>query len=129
MQPDSRDGRVVEAFLRAMQLGTRGEDDLVALFTEDGVYVESLTEGRPRTHDGKAAIRQALHKGLQWNPPDFRVTLDRLEIEAGEVVAYWTCSSSQLPDPMHGVDRYTIRDGRIARLETNLAPSGGGVAG
>lgn len=121
MQPGERDRQVVETYLRAMQMGPRGEDGLVDLFTDDGVYIEFLTEGRPRTHEGKQAIREALHQGLQWNPPDLRVTLDRLEVEAAELVAQWTCTSARLPHPMKGTDRYTLRGGRIARLETRLA--------
>ena len=54
------------------------------------------------------------------NPPDFRVSLDRLEVEPGELVAYWTCTSAQQPQPMNGVDPYTLRLGQIARLETRL---------
>jgi SnoaL-like domain len=120
MRPAERDRQIVEAYLRTMQMGPRGEDGLVELFTEDGEYVESLTVGRRRTHRGKQAIREALHDGLSWNPPDFRVSLDRLEVEATELVAYWTCTSETLPHPMSGVDRYTLRDGLIARLETRL---------
>jgi hypothetical protein len=121
MRPSEPERQIVEAYLRAMQMGPRGEDGLVELFTDDGEYVESLTVSRPRTHKGKQAIREALHGGLSWNPPDLHVSLDRLEVEATELVAYWTCTSERLPHPMCGVDRYTLRDGRIARLETRLA--------
>ena len=111
----------VEAFLRAMQSGPTGEDALVALFAEDGVYVQGLVpRGRPRTYRGRTEIRKALRDGLRWNPPDFSIHLDRLELEAGELVAWWTCTSEKLPRPMRGIDRYTIRDGLIARLETRL---------
>jgi hypothetical protein len=113
--------QIVEAFLRAMQSGPRGESALVELFTEDGVYVQALSSnGRPRTHVGKDAIRRALRKGLRWNPPDFRIQLDRLEVAGNDVVAYWTCTSEQLPHPMRGTDRYTLRGSRIQRLETRL---------
>jgi SnoaL-like domain len=120
MEPTEGDRQIVETYLRAMQMGLRGENRLVDLFTEDGVYVESLRVGPARTHKGRGAIREALHSGLSWNPPDFRVSLDRLEVEATELVAYWTCTSEVLPHPMSGVDRYTLRGGLIARLETRL---------
>jgi hypothetical protein len=120
LEPGESGQQIVETYLRAMQMGLRGESTLVDLFTEDGVYVESLRGGPARTHKGKGAIREALHSGLSWNPPDFRVSLDRLEVEATELVAYWTCTSERLPHPVSGVDRYTLRDGLIARLETRL---------
>ena len=112
------DLEIARRFLHAMQRGLSGEDELVSLFADDGVYVESLTTGEPRAHHGRAAIRLALHEGLKWNPPDFTVTLDRLEVERGEVVANWTCRSSRLPGPMRGVDRYLVEEGVIKRLET-----------
>ncbi len=123
MRPSERDRQIVESYLRAMQMGSQGEDRLVDLFTDDGVYVESLIDGRPHAHEGKRAIRDALLRGLEWNPPDFRVSPDRLEVEAAELVAYWSRTWDRLPRPMSGVDRYTLRDGRIARLETRLADS------
>ena len=88
-QPDGQpDRQVVEAFLRAMQSGPQGEDALVDLFTDDGVYVQALSSsGRPRTYVGKDAIRRSLRKGLRWNPPDFRINPDRLEVEGDDLVA------------------------------------------
>jgi len=92
MRPSERDRQIVEAYLRAMQMGPRGEDGLVELFTDDGEYVESLTVSRPRTHKFKQAIREALHGGLSWNPPDLHVSLDRLEVEATELVVASTAT-------------------------------------
>jgi hypothetical protein len=69
---------------------------------------------------GKPAIRRVLREGLQWDPTDFRIHLDRLEVDGEEVVACWTCTSEQLPHPMHGIDRYSLGGGRIRRLETRL---------
>jgi hypothetical protein len=34
------------------------------------------------------AIRRALRQGLQWNPPDFRIQIERLEVDGQDVVAY-----------------------------------------
>ncbi len=114
----------MRAFLRAMQRGPDGLETLLELFADDAVYVESLTGGspdHPRVHRGKAAIERALHSGLEWNPPDFTIQLDRLHVEGGELTAEWTCRSEALPGPVRGVDRYILRDGRIARLETRLS--------
>ena len=126
MAVSARDEAIVKTFVRSMQMGPAGEDAIVDLFAEDGVYVEPLTSGNGivQTHRGKAAIRRALNQGLKWNPPDFRVSLDRLEIEENELVAYWTCTSAALPGPMTGTDRYTIRAGKIARLETRVQSAG-----
>jgi ketosteroid isomerase-like protein len=115
---------LVRAYLRAMQRGPDGLEALLELFAEDAVYVESLTGGsseRPRVHEGRAAIERTLRSGLEWNPPDFSIQLDRLHADGGELLAEWTCRSAALPRPMTGVDRYTVREGRIARLETRLS--------
>jgi SnoaL-like domain len=121
---DKADRDLVEAHCRAMQMGPAGEDSIVELFADDATYVEPLTSAdhTPRSHVGKAAIREALHQGLQWNPPDFTITLDRLEIEGDELVSHWTCASAQMPAPMKGKDRYVLKDGKIQRLETQVVP-------
>jgi ketosteroid isomerase-like protein len=113
---------LVEAHYRAMQMGPAGEDAIVDLFADDAVYVEPLTSAgsMPRSHVGKEAIREAFHEGLKWNPPDFRITLERLEIEGDELVSHWTCDSAQMPRPVRGKDRYVLKDGKIKRLETRL---------
>jgi hypothetical protein len=116
------DFAIVWAHLRAMQRGPAAEDELVGHFAEDGIYIEVLTSRHPETHRGRAEIRRALHHGLRWNPPDFAISIDRLEVEGADVVAHWTCTSAQLPGPMRGIDRYLLEDGLIKRLETRLLP-------
>lgn len=113
---------LIESHYRAMQMGADGEDAIVELFADDAIYIEPLmsADRTPRAHVGKAAIREAFHRGLQWNPPDFRVSLDRLEIEGDELVSHWTCDSAQMPAPVKGTDRYVLKDGKIKRLETRL---------
>ena len=113
---------LVITYLRSMQVGPAGIDSIVDLYADDGVYVEHLSSapGQVRTHRGRDAIRKALATGMQWNPPDLRVALDRIEIEGNELVAHWTCTSAQFPHPMSGTDRYQLRQGKIARLETKL---------
>lgn len=114
---------LVEAHYHAMQMGPAGEDAIIRLFADDAVYVESLTsgDGTAREHRGKAAIRDAFRKGLQWNPPDFQITLDRLEIEGDELVSHWTCTSTAMPGPVSGRDWYLLERGKIKRLHTRLA--------
>jgi SnoaL-like domain len=103
-------------------MGPAGEDSIVELFADDAVYVECLTSGdrSERAHRGKAAIREAFRIGLKWNPPDFEITLDRLEIEGDELVTRWTCNSSQMQAPVSGRDTYRLERGKIKRLETRL---------
>ena len=51
------------------------------------------------------------------------ITLDRLDVDGDAILAEWTCIGPMLPGPMKGHDRYQVRDGRIARLETRLGPA------
>jgi hypothetical protein len=122
MAVTDRDRELVINYLRSMQMGPSGIDGILNLYNDDGVYVEHLTsiKGESRTHNGKAAIREALASGMKWNPPDLNVTLDRLEIEGDQLIAHWTCTSAQFAGPMRGTDRYTLRGGKIGRLETQL---------
>lgn len=110
---------VVESYLQAMQAGADGEDKLLALFADDATYVEPFS-GQPRSHTGKTAIRQNLQESRPNTPPDMKLSLDRLDLEGGKLVAEWTCTSPALPGPMKGRDFYELRDGLIARLETTL---------
>jgi ketosteroid isomerase-like protein len=121
MEVDEGARALVVALLRAMQRGPDGEDDIVALFSDDAVYVEPFSDpGRPRVHTGTEQIRASFHDGLRWNPPDLRISLDRLDVDGEELVAHWTCTTARLPAPVRGTDRYRINGGRIHRLETRL---------
>lgn len=107
----------VEGVFKAMQSGPDGEEALMALFAEGAVFVEPFS-GQPQTHAGKEAIRQSFKD--QWtNPlPDFRLTLDRVDLDGPQVRAEWTCTSPALPAPMRGYDLFTLNDdGRITRFE------------
>ena len=57
---------------------------------------------------------------MNHRPPDMVVTMNRIDAEGQRVRAEWTCTASVLAEPMRGVDLYTLRDGKIARLETTL---------
>jgi hypothetical protein len=53
--PDARHP-LVERYFRAMQRGQEGEEELVALFAEDAVYVEPFS-GEQAPHVGRAEIQ------------------------------------------------------------------------
>jgi ketosteroid isomerase-like protein len=107
---------VVEGLFRAMQAGPGGEHLMLSLFHEDAVFIEPFS-GRPVTHSGHDAIRASFRQQTEQPLPDMQLTLDRVDMDGGLVRAQWTCSSSAFPAPMRGHDLFTIRDGKIARLE------------
>jgi hypothetical protein len=111
------DRTVLERYFRAMQRGPDGEEELVALFAADAVYVEPFTGGE---HRGRAAIRDWLHGSWRDQPPGIRLTVDRIDVVEEVVEATWTCESDAFARPARGRDRFTIRHGRIARLESEL---------
>jgi ketosteroid isomerase-like protein len=112
---------IVERYFKAMQRGPGGEDDLLALFADDAVYVEPFG-GDQAPHVGTAEIRAWLKASWDSAPPELVLRVDRVQVDGDQVQADWTCTSPALPEPVRGVDRYTIRGGRIARLETRLHP-------
>jgi len=107
----------LERYFRAMQRGPEGEDELVALFAEDAVYVEPFSGGE---HVGRDAIRAWLRGSWAGRPPGIRITVERLEVVEHVVEAHWVCESDAFARPARGRDRFTIRDRRITRLETEL---------
>jgi SnoaL-like domain len=114
---NARERKVVEGVFRAMQSGPGGEEALMALFDERAVFVEPFS-GEPHTHVGKDAIRGSFRD--QWKDPlpDFRLRLDRVDLDGRQVRAEWTCTSSVFPTPMRGYDLFTLNDdGKIARFE------------
>lgn len=110
---------VVERYVQAMRVGAAAETEMMALFTEDAVYVEPFS-GQPRTHVGREAIRATMREGWRTPLPDMRLTIERIDLDGGQVRCAWLCRSPALPAPVHGQDLYTLRDGQIARLETSL---------
>jgi ketosteroid isomerase-like protein len=108
---------LIERYFRAMQRGPDAEDELVALFAEDAVYIEPFGGG---THRGRAAIRAWLDGSWSDAPAGLRLTIDRIDAAGDEVVAHWTCDAPAFAEPAHGCDRFTIRDGLIARLHSTL---------
>jgi hypothetical protein len=108
---------LVTAYVRAMQRGTDGQDELLSLFHDDGQYVEHFS-GQPQVHQGRSAIAEWLAGSLQYQPPDISITIDGIDIDGQTVRAAWTCESSAFESPARGIDTYDTRAGLIQRLET-----------
>jgi ketosteroid isomerase-like protein len=112
--------RTARDFFLAMQTGASAEAEMMALFADDAEYVEPFS-GRAVTHTGKPAIRDVMRHGWSRPLPDMRIEVDRLHIEGEAIVADWTCHSAGLPGGRgSGRNVFTLRDGRIVRLETTL---------
>lgn len=110
----------VAAFFRAMQTGQAAEADMKALFAPDATYIEPFS-GAPKTHKGRDKIIATMRAGWKFNPPDMRITLDDVSVDGEIAVVHWTCYSSALPGGKgSGINRFTFRNGLIAKLETTL---------
>ena len=112
---------LVQLYIQAMEC--QDKETLLDLFAEDAAYIEPFA-GSPQTHQGKGEIRAWMDLQPEFRPDDLRITLDKLDVEQDKATADWTCISSVFPAPMRGRDFYTIRDGKIARLETTMLPPG-----
>ena len=112
---------LVELYIHSMEC--QDKDALLSLFADGAVYVEPFA-GSPQTHQGKAEIREWMDAQPEFRPDDLKITLDRLDVQQDSATADWTCTASVFPAPMRGRDFYTIRDGKISRLETTMMPSG-----
>lgn len=110
---------LISTYFAAMRRGASAEEEMMALFAEDAVYIEPFT-GSSEPAVGKLAVRARLRAG--WEAPLEDLELDVLEVEVDGPSARtrWECRSSSLPGPIQGEDRYEIRDGKITRLEVRL---------
>jgi hypothetical protein len=115
----TRDRSIVVQYIAAMQAGPGGLEDLVGLFDDEAVYVEPFS-GQPQIHAGKAAIRAFFQFALENHLRGVRLTLDRLDLDAGRLRSEWTCEVPALSAPMRGFDLLTLQAGRIVRLETTV---------
>ena len=113
------DRSVVERYFAAMRRGAAAEDEMMALFSDDAVYIEPFT-GEVRTSTGRDEIRATLRAGWEVPLPDMELEVHRIDIHASGATSAWTCRSPALPGPVTGEDRYTIVDGKITRLEVIL---------
>ncbi len=108
-------------FFRAMQSGAAAEAQMSAIFADDAVYIEPFS-GAPTEHRGKEAIMETMRAGWAHPLPDMTISTDRIDVAGDEVVVAWTCSSPGLPGGEgRGVNRFTLRGGKITRLETRFA--------
>jgi len=110
---------VIDRYFAAMRRGAEAEEEMMALFAEDAVYVDPFS-GEARTSVGRDAIQATLRSGWEFPLPDLKLTVDEITIEPGRATTDWTCESPALQGPIRGRDRYVIRDGKIARLEVEL---------
>jgi ketosteroid isomerase-like protein len=116
------DRATVESYYQAMRLGAAGATALARLFTDDAVYIEPFSggDGQTRVHIGREVIAEFFRDSVNHRPPDMVVRMNRIDAEGDRVRVEWTCTASVLAEPMRGVDLYTFREGKIARLETTL---------
>ena len=123
MATNTRDGQLVEEYFKAMQAGPDGLEAMVALFTDDAEYTEPFSAGgQPTRHVGRPAIRaffEASYRSALHH--DVRLTLERLDVDGDQLRSEWICVMPAFPGPMRGWDQYTIRAGKIARLEIHLS--------
>lgn len=106
-------------YFKAMQRGPDGVEELTALFADDAVYVEPFTPGGG-IHSGRDAVGRWLTASQQHAPPELTLTIEKIDAEENAIQVEWTCTSPAFARPSRGRDRFTLRDGKIARLETTL---------
>lgn len=116
----ANDRDVIERYFAAMRRGAAAEDEMMALFSDDAVYIEPFT-GETEPWVGKESVRTALRRGWEQPLPDLELVVRRIDIRDGGATTEWVCTSPGLPGPVVGRDEYTIVDGKIARLEVRIA--------
>ena len=115
------DHELIDRYFAAMRRGAAAEDEMMALFAEDAVYVEPFTDvTEPAV--GKEAVRARLRLGWEFPLPDLELDVIEVEVDGRTARSRWECRSPALPTPVHGEDHYEIRDGKIIRLEVRLLP-------
>ena len=83
------------------------------------MYVEPFG-GQPQVHSGKHEIRAFFETALEQHLKGVRLTLDRLDMDGPRLRSEWTCELPAFNATMRGFDLVTLREGRIARLETTV---------
>ena len=126
MGVDQNHRQVVDRLFKAMQAGPSGEKEMMALFSDDAVFIEPFS-GTPQTHVGRDAIRTSFQDMWKDPAPDLELNVDRIDMDGDTVRAEWTCTSPVFPTPMRGYDLFSIRQGLIEKLEiqvTEMPPMG-----
>ncbi len=116
------EAELVDRYFAAMRRGAAAEEDLVALFADDAVYVEPFSGEEPAR--GRDAIRRRLRQGWEVPLPDLELDVLEVEVDGRRARSRWECRSPALPGPVRGEDRYEFADGRIARLEVRFLTDG-----
>ncbi len=109
---------IIDGYFAAMRRGDAAEEELMALFAEDAVYIEPFTGQEPAI--GAEAVRERFRLGWQQPLPELELDVLSIEVDGRHARSTWECRSPALPGPMRGEDRYVIEDGRITRLEVVL---------
>lgn len=111
----------VTRFFQAMQRGAAAEREMEALFADTAIYIEPFS-GTPQSHVGKKAIMETMRAGWQHPLPNMTITIDEVNVDGAEIAVKWTCKSPALPGGKGaGLNRFTLRNGLIERLETTFA--------
>ena len=113
------DRELIDRYFAAMRRGAAAEEEMMALFADDAVYVEPFTDAAGPAV-GREAVRARLRLGWEYPLPDMELDVLEVEIDGPVARSRWECRSPALPAPVHGEDRYEIRDGKITRLEVRL---------
>lgn len=111
--------QIIDRYFAAMRRGAAAEEDMMALFAEDAVYVEPFT-GDSQPAIGKEAVRDRLRLGWEFPLPDMELDILSVDVAGPTARSTWECRSPALPGPIRGEDHYEIRDGKIIRLEVRL---------
>lgn len=107
----------VEKYFNAMGRGSDGEAELLGLFADDAVYREPFGG---QTLTGRDAIAEWVRASREQAPPDLVITVERIDVVGEVVEATWTCEAPIFVEPTRGRDRFTIRGGKIERLESEV---------
>ncbi len=112
---------IIGRYFAAMRIGAAAEDELLALFSDDAVYVEPFS-GEDEPAEGRDGIRARLRSGWVSPPPDMELDVISIEVEGDRATSRWECRSPAFRAPVRGVDEYEFADGRITRLEVRITP-------
>ncbi len=113
---DDRD--LIERYYSAMRRGADAEEEIMALFADDAVYIEPFTDATPAV--GVKEIRDRLRRGWEQPLPELQLDVLSIEVSGSSATTKWVCRSPALPGPVEGVDRYRIESGKITRLEVRI---------
>lgn len=110
---------VIGSYFAAMRKGAEAEDEMMALFAVDAVYVEPFT-GADAPAIGRREVRDRLRLGWEQPLPDLELDVLSIDVDGDSATSRWECRSTALPGPVRGTDRYEFIDGRITRLEVTI---------